>query len=100
MNTDDTVFVLTKTFTTCDGTDTEVYGVFPTKESAKESMLDLIKDTFADTLNDIELMCDEDEDADVEIQNWIDDRFNSPTIWCDEDDDCSTIIIIHSTEMV
>ena len=100
MNTDNTVFVLTKTFTTCEGTDTEVYGVFSTEESAKESMLDLIKDTFADTLDDIETMCDEDDDADVEIQNWIDDRFNSPTIWSDEDDDCSTIIMIHTTEMV
>ena len=34
------------------------------------------------------------------IQKWIDDRFNAPPIWCDEDDDCSTIIMIHSTEMV
>lgn len=95
------VFVLTKTFTTCDGSDTDVYGVFNDEGLAKEKMVELIEETYNDRLEDLrddyydEENCE--EMAQEEFKSWIDDRYNSPTIWADIDDDCSTTFVIHKT---
>lgn len=98
------VYVILDEKITYDDVWSSVFGVFATEESAKARMRDAVEVCCAGIKDDIEENLEEEdlegyESFDEYWDEWVDERFDSPTYWSysDEDSETVTIQIIEKT---
>lgn len=93
------VYVIFDECITCDDVSTSVFGVFASEESAKARMKEAIEVCCVGIKEDIEENLEEEDLEGYESfeeywDEWVEERFESPTFWLYWDDDSQIVIKI------